>query len=321
MFSRLVTLGAFCLLPISILATAAVAAPTNTVYSDSHVYLGNWGGANSLFQTHINRSFSASGELTATGDYTRDFTGLNFDGQTDTAKFAASAASLAQYGSLKARARYSLADAIANDANPSYVNSDFSINQAGVPVLYGAAAIAFSSDTLTVSAGSEVAYLKLSLHLTGAIDAAGGAPYFYYPFVAVRQNQGGTVYSDTYSENVLFSSTLGSFDQILTTQAIPVVGGVASFGLQLETDARNVISPSWVQQFGRNLSGSTDFFSTLTVVRVSAFAADNSPIELQSLNSASGFQYPVSAVPEPQAHWLLLAGLMVLAPLRRRHRH
>ncbi len=299
-----------------LLGSAALGAQADvSLYSDAYVTVGNRYD-NSSYSLALAGIANSGTLLSNTGNYSATFNGLNLVGQPDSEVFVGQAQAQAGFGALRAQARYTLNNAIANAANVPFVNPDFSTNGNGVPSAFAAHATAFSADDLTVSAAgsgaSSVAYLQFSFRITGNMGTTGGA-YPYSNFVQVFQNDGRPVYAGG-AVNLFTSYTTGPYDTLITSARIPVVNGQASFGLMLYTEAgHSEVNTSYLPYVDRDSSGSVDFFNTLHVVSASGFAADNSAVPLDSVVGASGLSYAVSAVPEPAAWALMLGGVAVLA--------
>lgn len=74
---------------------------------------------------------------------------------------------------------------------------------------------------------------------------------------------------------------------------------------------------------GDELSQTSDFSHTADLTEVELFDENMNPLTGVQLVSESGFDYQdnvISSVPEPNAFWLLLGGVIAVAPSLRRGR-
>ena len=148
----------------------------------------------------------------------------------------------------------------------------------------------------------------LSLHLEGALFSSAPVPDEVQG-VWIAQNGS----RDAGDANIVFhSSGNGSINTILQSLEIPVANGTAAFGLTLAAAAGTIISTDAIGQFGREFSGTTDFFGALQVVGLSAYAADGTVITDFDVISDSGYLY-TTPVPEPISIQLFLVGIVALA--------
>lgn len=276
----------------------------------------HYGGANSngtgvlrMMPIAPGASINANSGAIDTGIISRSFTGLNAEGVVETETFAGRAMAQVDYGTLKVGASYSLTNRLANLNNPAFVNADFSVNPDGVPFGFSANALAQVRDSVTVGANQPLAYVEFKYHLTGTITTVGTGPdpRSYSPADNSLTLLGMLDYT---------ANGAAVLDEWVTGRA-PVIGGVAKYSIQMVADA-GIFSLYEDRPVGRDSSGSVDFMHSLDLVSVMGVASDGSLTPLTSAVGLTGVDYlAITAVPEPQALALMLAGLFVIGWRRR----
>jgi len=287
--------------------------------STASVYLGNYladAEMQGYYLSYGVYEYSHDGTPVDTGMYTRTFNGLNSNGEVGETTLSAQAKAWAGEGALKTYASLLVTNPLVNTDNPGYVfDSSFEVNHQGVPNYYSAWADAYYSDSVTLSASSNISYVTLSLTLDGTFNLPSyeeglGASLY----TALRQNDGSSPWAWPWETLAYLYD--GVSDYVVLSAPISVVNNTFSFGLTLESGA-SVVSYDNPWMEGQTFSGTIDFMNTVVISGLQAFDADNNPVNILSAVGSSGYTY-VAAVPEPETYAMLLAGLGLVGAVARR---
>jgi hypothetical protein len=249
------------------------------------------------------------------------YSGLDAIGSARTMQFSAQASAQGSYGLLRANTHSNLSNVFGSAQNPAYVNQDNSVNEAGVPDSFYSFAKSSFTDTLLVGPTSGIAFVRLSLHLTGTIaqDDSGIAS----SVVALRQTDGVSFASAQY---LWFRQAEGSYDLLVQGIDIPVINGIAQFGLwltsQSEIGLTGLDSDLLEMLTGDTMDTFADFSHTVTVDHIEAFDSNGASMRTGPLVGLSGTTYEGvggTPVPEPAGFPLLMIAL-VAAGLSKRPR-
>ena len=287
--------------------------------SNAVIYLGNYLSEEaSYYLSDAASDYKWEGGLADTGEYTAIFSGLNAYGDAAEGSISAQAKAWAGQGALKTYASLSVTNPLVNPSNTPYVaNNNFDTNPDGIPDYYAASATAYYSDAVTLSAGSTISYVTLSLTLDGNFNLPsyeeGQSASLY---TALRQNDGSSPWAWPSDNLAYLYGTIS--DYAVITTPIEVIDNSFSFGLMLESWA-SVISYDNPWMEGQTFSGTIDFMNTVVISGLQAFDADNNPVNILSAVGSSGYTY-VAAVPEPETYAMLLAGLGLVGFVAKRRK-
>lgn len=253
---------------------------------------------------------SAPAASVSTGPVSYTFSGLNSAGNAGSVEFSGLATARSEYGLLQTYLETSLNNALLNPANPLYYDDETSItNPNGVPTGFRAQASAYFADRLFIT-NPQATHIALELEITGQIDAPSTA----------RSDSTINLYEPdpfTFSNQFFWSIATGAIDEQVTTPLFEISGGQVTFSIEF------ISSMSYHVEWEPALEGSfastvSNFNQGVKLLDILAFDANGNRVSLDGMTTLSGTTYAVSAVPEPQAYVLMLAGLgLVVATARR----
>lgn len=251
-----------------------------------------------------------NGSAADTGSVTRTFSGLDSTGAVATGSIGGRAWSQATSTSLRSYATAKFDNPILNANNAPLITGGYSsppvIHTGGIPTAVDSYAVAYTADTVTIS-GGPVSYVQLTLSISGVIATDAYPPAWSQ--ASVFQNTGSSAFS---GGSLLYNEYHdGVFNATLTTNPIPVVGGVFAFGLGLYTEVDIDLRNRPASEHG-TFAGSVDYTHTLTLLGVSGFTSGGDAVAIASAIGQSGTSYPISPVPESGTASLLLVGMTFL---------
>lgn len=232
----------------------------------------------------ISTRILASGISSLSNTYS--FTGLDGNGVTATMSYIVNAKAVASYGSIGAGFSATLSNTIYNANNVQWVT-----NSSGVPDFLDGQADATFADTLTVQGGSGLSYIKLLLHLKGALSSMPFYPDGYgYVALWYQLPGGGTTTFFQVSAN---GQSATPVDQMVTSPAFAVSAqGTANVYVLLQAYAAWDLHGGNIPDY-QIVPESVNFADTLGVVQVQGFDATNNPVPLTSAVGSSGTNYAV----------------------------
>jgi hypothetical protein len=267
--------------------------------------------------TTVDSHSSATGAA-VTSQYTGDFTGLNSYGNTLTSHLVTGANASAQYGTLKTSTALSVLNPINNASNPSYKNTDGTINPLGVPDELEADASAILQDTLALDASSAVSTLRLTFHLDGNINIADAGSPFMGASINIRSADHTVSYFNSVSAGTVNQDVNVDLD-VTDPAAIDVAIEMLASSTAI-LDQGSLTTGTYVLN--------ADFYNTFALTGITAFDANGGAVTLNGLMGGSGTNYlalvgltpPPSSngVPEPATLALFGAGVAGLGWGRRR---
>jgi hypothetical protein len=257
---------------------------------DATTFLGSQSDFFAPTNTFAGNSNSTGALVTANGS--KDFTGLDRSGNTQTSNFSGSSSASSSYGRLRSQATATLTNTFYNSSNAANGN----------PNIFVAVGQAGFTDKLTFTGGS-----ILPTHKVRYIYFISGQMSGTECVAALVTNIGAS------SESVSFNSASGSqIAQYFTTNLYDVSG-------TFQQDVRTTFLSSFQTntQFkidGSTLTGAANFSSTATLTGIEMFDASGNRVTNFTVTSESGTAY--STVPEPAT--FIACGLGIAGILRKR---
>lgn len=255
---------------------------------------GSVGDSNGAFITYTD----AMGNPTTVGS---SFTGLDSQGNQQTMTFTAWGQAQADYGVLHALAGATITDLYYNESNPTFYTGDGDPNPDGSPQYLDSVAHASFTDTLTLTGNTAgVVGIRYLFHIEGVTGDNG---YAVLGFNA--GSNGATFFSD---------------DPTTPDWATPEWSVAAGTPIDISADfaaSYGANTTYYTDTEGAGISGTADFFDTLTLTGIQLLDANGNQVNGVSYLTASGTHYDVlggvyggapSSVPEPGGI-ALLAGL------------
>ena len=317
----------FFLLAGVVAAITAMPAISNAiplpVYNSSvRILGGNAVTPGNYYQTDIvPGSYDYSGGVASNSDNV-SYTGLDGNGDSATMQLQYNAQAQASATGLKSSAMATLTNAFYNAANDPFVtNTSFDTDPNGIPSQISVSSAAVINETLTVVGAPDLATLVVSLTIDGTTIGRFSPDNYVGGAVAQVYRTGGcSSYCNVFSTG--YSDTLQSYNDVVSA-AYSVVGGDVNFGLELATRVDYALD--WSEYGGDAilpdlLSGSADFFNTVTIGEFRGYNASGAQVNLVSVTGSGGQQYnvgTVSTVPEPASLALMSAGLVAFSMVRR----
>ena len=148
------------------------------LYTGASINLGNEVTTNNHYMVSDAGVSDFDGNPVDTGDYFREFSGVNLNGESAITSFNARAYSQATYGELKTYATATLSNPINPNAenDPFVLDTNFNTNQNGMPAYYGASAVAIFYETLNILSSFSVSSIRLQLAFTGELNPSVNFP-------------------------------------------------------------------------------------------------------------------------------------------------
>jgi hypothetical protein len=261
--------------------------------------------------TSLISATSTSGLVADTGSVTQLYSGLTSTGTAETGSISGRAWAEASPTTLRSYAEATFDKPLLNSNNtPLFTGGYYSpgtLNPGGVPIAVDSYAIAYINDTVAVFSPT-ASYVQLTFSLSGSISTNAYPPV--YSHASVFQNNGSSAFAG--GSNLYLESQNGPFSTTITTNPIPLVNNMFTFGVGLYTEVimNMLYSPS--SELG-TFSGVVDYTHTLTLSGISAFSSAGNAAELLFAVGQSGTIYPISPVPEPEKSALLMFGIALIA--------
>lgn len=247
---------------------------------------------------------------------------IDNNGSATVTSYSTRAGAASDYLRLSARAHVSVDNPMTlGTANAPYADPEGNLIPGGVPVGYASQAMASVYDAVRVTSigGADVASLRFELAYDGTLSGRDNANWYNNIQEASLQI---SQYTSSF-QTLAYHGYNGSFDRATSqwsydTQLIegsawsvatPVVNGQASFYFFLTARANVAFYNYYID--GGSYEVSSDFSSTLHIVRAHAYDAAGNEVMLQSVLGASGTHYAIAAVPEPSTWLLCIGGLLV----------
>jgi hypothetical protein len=309
-----------CAIALAGMCSFSMQTQASTLYSYGGVGFGNdciVGTCSQVVSTG-NQSETTNGTVADSGSASLTVNGLDVNGTSGQSILTGQATALTSYTALKTYATAGISNPLFNDVNAVYSIGDGTVNTGGVADVVDSLAIAYAADSLNVG-NTNVAYVKLNLSFDGSIAGTGGRT-----FLTLDEGKGAFTAQNENTLWYLYWEDTWSF-QTLTSVAIPVVNGVAKYGLKLYSEV--LLNAAYLSA-GDTHIGTADFYNTVTIDSISGFNSLGEQISLGTLSSESGTSY-VSAnvpptdgggntVPEPETLALSVLGLAILRLYRRK---
>ncbi len=244
---------------------------------------------------------STTGALSQTSTNT-DFTGNDRNGVSRTMNFQAVNRARADYGQLRVFASASVANTYYNAANPTYYNFQTGqANPGGSPTSLVSLGFAGFNDTLQFEGNLQSGYRARYIFKVDGVNTGVGG--FAGMSVGIAGNP----------DESFFATSPGSYNEIWATQSYEI-NGITPQTVNVQFSNQVVFDTDLVAD-GSNLSGMSDFESTLTLTEIQILNASGAQVFDVSATSASGTIYQT---PEPLS--MMGLGLGIVALLKRRAR-
>ena len=281
---------------LALLTAAAVSAHAQSLEAFQGVYPQNNG-----VWTGLDGHGGANGP---SNPYTwsRDFTGLDQNGDERTMSISGSAYSSASYGKMHVYGSGSVTNALYNASNPVMVDSSGNIHEDGIPDFIGIHGNAGWSDTLTYSGlGGPGYYVNYFFRLEGTVSGASDI-------------EAGLNFWTDIPGSPSYNPRTNKSHELWVTPNYDVTWGVtntvnADFYAGLSTYLSS-------HSAGDSYTATADYGNTVTLVGIVMHDSTGKVVDGWSVNSGSGTQY--AAVPEPASCLALTAGIAGLLARRRR---
>lgn len=247
----------------------------------------------------------------------QSFSGFDSQGNPQTMNFSGSASAMAEFGILHAAASGEVDNPYYNADNPAFYTGGDAPDSNGSPQYMLADAHASFQDTLTFNPLTEgIVKIRYLFHVEGTSDQ--------HSYAVLGFSAGDN------------SSSFFTSDASTPDWATPEWDVVAGIPVPINADFAAVFGVNtnyYTTTEGENITGSADYYNTLTLTGIQLLDANGNQINGVSYLSASGTHYnvlggvygaPVSSpVPEPGSLALLagfgLTGAVFCRKLRRRH--
>lgn len=271
------------------------------VWSQSYVgiFNRNYGGGLGFLNSDLHSDGTLSSASTNTS-----FTGMNGMGNQQTMNFQSTNRAQSEFGRLHCYASGTVTNTYYNAANPFYYNSTTNTyNTSGSPDGLYSLGFAGFNDTL---------------HFGGALQAGYKARYYFH--VDGTNTGPGAVADMSFgiqgnADESFFAFDPGYYNTTWVTQSYDVNGVTpqdvhVQFSNQFVVDIWNGVPD------GSNISGTSDFFSTLTLAGIEMLDANGNRVTGWTVTSDSGTHY--ATVPEPASFAVMIIGAIGLVTRRRK---
>lgn len=291
------------ILTLGFFASLAVAASAQSLNAFQGLYPQAADGSFTFADGHGGAN-DASDPFTVT----RDFTGMDSQGNTQTMTVSGSAYSSAEYGKVHLFAEGTVTNPYYNAANPSVVNDDGSFNPGGSPELIGLHANAGWTDTYTYTGFQGTGY-KVNYYFRLDGDVSGDTE------TQLHFNFQGAGASGYYDSPLIHTdgASLTHIDQVYVTPDFDVVWGEEeTVNLDVFTGLSTHLSQ---RPEGQTITGEGGFQNTLQLLGVVVRDPNGNVVSGYTVLTGSGVNY-VQSVPAPGAGVALVMGCAGM--LRRR---
>ncbi len=282
-------------LVLSLLAGAAVAHASFSQWSIALVGGSNTGHAGiSPFDYQDHQDYQLS-----TASASRQFTGKNRSGQTQTMTFDGICQTKSEFGRLHSYTAGTLTNNYYNENNALY-NDGTTVNPNGSPDSFASLGFATFDDTLQFGGSLQAGYkARYYFHLSGIVSGVGTLAD-----LAVK------IAGDP--DESFFEWGTGNISTTWVTQSHEI-NGITPQPIHVQFSTQFVANCFDLDD-GATVTGSANYQSTLTLSRIEVVDANDNPVSGWTVASESGTSYPT--VPEPSS--LAVIGLGVLALRRKR---
>ena len=288
-------------LGLGLVGLASQKAMAFDVWSQSYVGIFNhdFGGGLGFLNTDGHSDGTLSSASTNTS-----FTGLDGMGHQQTMNFQSSNRAQAEFGKLHCFASGAVTNTYYNPSNPFYYNSiTNTYNTSGSPDGLYSLGFAGFNDTL---------------HFGGTLQAGYKARYYFH--VDGTNTGPGAVADMSFgiqgnADESFFAFDPGSYNTTWVTQSYSVNGATpqdmhVQFSNQFVVDIWNGVAD------GSNISGTSDFFSTVTLAGIEMLDANGNQVSGWTVTSDSGTHY--ATVPEPASLAVIAIGAIGFIARRRK---
>lgn len=278
-----------CTMAFAALCSLSMQTQASMLYSWGGVAFGNDCAIGTCSQVTSIENYreTTNGTVADSGLVSLNVNGLDSNGVSGSSVLTGQAAALTSFTALKAYATASISNPLLNAANTPYSVGNGSINTGGVANVVDSYAVAYAADSLNIG-NANVAYVKLNLSFDGLISGRGGRT-----FLTLDEGKGAFTAQNEHLLWYLFWEDTWNF-QTLTSVAIPVVNGVARYGLKLYSE---VLLDATYLAAGNDYTGVADFYHTVTLDSISGFNSLGEQVSFGALSSESGTSYIQADVP------------------------
>ena len=217
-------------------------------------------------------------------------------------------------GAVKTKASATLTNGFYNPAenDPFVTDTSFNTDPNGVPESFSIDSRATYSNSFVLTGDSALDHIQFAFHLDGTFSG----------------NQGGGIqlYQTSPSFDAIFLASDfshgSSVDELINSNHVNVIGGLADLDFYIRATIQYDFYDGFFGNPGTDiLTGTSDFFNTLTLGEISGFDDLGNPVDLISASDSSGFEFEtvrVQTVPVPAAAYLFCSALIGLGALKHR---
>jgi hypothetical protein len=270
---------------------------TFEVFSDVTAYAGN---DPSDFFAVLDYSGRNTNANVASLDWSADFDGFNNDNEEDNMAFYGSGRAQAGFGLLRTEASGTVENVFYNPVdNLPLIEVDGTINPDGVPQRLAGEALAGWVENVQYG-GTAIGYSASYVFNLSGFN--GGDDSFSFISAGIAGNRESR-----------FLDGRGFVQETFVTNSYDIAGGIQEIEVRMSSQFQTT-TDAWIP--GTNVSGSSDFFSTLELTGIIVYDENGDVATDVTAVGESGTVYNV--VPEPSL--MIAGGLGLLALARRRKR-